>query len=74
MHIRQAIIFVWDYLLNSLTQGSHLSGDRKFQVFSWLFPGKRNKIPGQFGFESVLVLIIKPCLDMIDVNDIFGKD
>ncbi len=27
-------------------KGSHLSGDKKFHVFSRLFLGKRNEIPG----------------------------
>ncbi len=33
-------------------QGSHFFGDTKFHVFSVLFPGKSNEIPGQFGSES----------------------
>ncbi len=40
-------------------QGTHFSGDTKFHVFSRLFPGKCNEIPGQFGFEAVFVLIIQ---------------
>ncbi len=39
-------------------QGSHFSCDTKFHVFSKLFPGKSNQIQGQFGFESVFVLIM----------------
>ncbi len=27
-------------------------------IFLWLFPDKSNEIPGQFGFESVFVLIM----------------
>ncbi len=34
-------------------QGSHFSGDTTFHVFSRLFLGKSNEIPGQFDFESV---------------------
>ncbi len=39
-------------------QGSHFSCDTKFHLFSRLFTGKSNEIQGQFGFESVFVLII----------------
>ncbi len=43
-------------ILNVLKQmqGSHFSCDTKFHVF----PGKINEIQGQFGFESVFVLIM----------------
>ncbi len=37
---------------------SHFSCDTKFHILSRLFPGKRNEIKGQFGFESVFVLIM----------------
>ncbi len=43
---------------DSWIQGSHFSCDTKFHVFSRLFPGKRNEIQYQFGFESVFVLIM----------------
>ncbi len=46
-------------VLQDLLLGSHFSGDNKFHVFSRLFPGKCNEIPGQFGFESVFVLIMQ---------------
>ncbi len=39
-------------------QGSHFSRDKKFHVFSRLFPDKCNEIPGQFDFEQVFVLIM----------------
>ncbi len=42
-----------------LTQGYHFSRYTKFHVFCRLFPGKCNEIPGQFGFESVFVLIMQ---------------
>ncbi len=41
-----------------LKQGSIFSGDTKVYVFSRLFPGKSNEIPGQFDFESLFVLIM----------------
>ncbi len=33
-------------------QGSYFSSDTKYHVFSRLFLGKSNEIPGQFDFES----------------------
>ncbi len=39
-------------------QGSNLSCDTEFHVFSRLFPGKSDEIQCQFGFESVFVLIM----------------
>ncbi len=39
-------------------QGSHFPGDTKCHVFSRLFPGKINEIPGQFDIESVFVPIM----------------
>ncbi len=44
--------------ISKLRQGFHFSCDTKFHVFSRLFPGKGNEIQGQFGFESVFVLIM----------------
>ncbi len=56
------MIMMWsdtfDLMYNPI-QSSHFSGDTKFHVFSRLFPGKCNEIPGQFGFESVFLLIMQ---------------
>ncbi len=35
-------------------QGSQFFSGTKLNVFSRLFPGKSNKIPGQFNFESTV--------------------
>ncbi len=45
-------------LMTYLVQGSHFYCDTKFHVFSRLFPSKNNEIQGQFGMESVFVLIM----------------
>ncbi len=49
-------------------QGSHFSGDTKSHVFSRLFAGKTNEIPGQFGFESVCTFVMRYGKD---INDFF---
>ncbi len=43
----------WVWQVSMYLHGSHFYGDTKFHIFSRLFPGKSNEIPGQFGFESV---------------------
>ncbi len=45
-------IFSLKMLVHYLIQGSHFFGNMKFHLFSWLFPGKSNALPGQFCFES----------------------
>ncbi len=52
MDIWQYMCFIISYIISYRFQGSYLSGDMKFHVFSRLFPGKSNEIPGQFNFES----------------------
>ncbi len=66
--VRKAIPI--NYFVNS--QGSHFSGDTKFHVFSRLFPGKCDEIPGQFVFESVFVL--KMQIWQRRKSDFFGND
>ncbi len=40
------ILLVHHSVDSIVKQGSHFSGDTKFHVFSRLFPGKSNEIPG----------------------------
>ncbi len=42
---------MYSFVCNTSTQGSHFSGDMKFHVFSRLFPGKSNEIPGHLALN-----------------------
>ncbi len=54
LDMTETILIMKEYVI----QGSHFSCDTKFHVFPRLFPSKSNEIQGQFGFESVFVLIM----------------
>ncbi len=58
-------------------QGSHFSSDTNFYVFSKLFPGQINEMPGQFGVEPVFLLIMYVDNDVnqiIFVNNILKSE